>query len=82
MINPVDSPALVGAPVSTPQGTQLGTIDSVRVDPGSGWFPRWASVQTTEGTTLIPLAHATLTAGGAFSRRPGGRCPIRRPARR
>ena len=36
MINPVDSPALVGAPVFTPQGTQLGTIDSVRVDPGSG----------------------------------------------
>jgi len=62
MINPVDGPALVGAPVFTPQGTQLGTIDSVRVDPGSGW-PRWASVQTTEGTTLIPLAHATLAAG-------------------
>ncbi len=62
---PVDSPALVGAPVFTPQGTQLGTIDSVRVDPGSGW-PRWASVQTTERTTLIPLAHATLAAGGAF----------------
>ncbi len=34
MINPVDTHALVGAPVFTPQGTQLGTIDSVRVDPG------------------------------------------------
>jgi len=62
MINPLDTHALVLAPVFTPQGTQLGTIDSVRVDPGSGW-PRWASLQTTEGTTLIPLAHATLTAG-------------------
>ena len=36
MINPVDGPALIGAPVFTPQGINLGTIDSIILDPAIG----------------------------------------------
>jgi len=63
VIDPADGPALVGAAVFAHDGTHLGNVDGVSLDPVSRW-PRWAHLHTPTGAAItIPLAQAYLTGG-------------------